>query len=206
MSKYMEASPEEIRADDSVLFSDDTSKTDQLSKDTIYHLLQVQRRRYALRYLQGTTEPVVMRDLAEQVAAWEYGTTVDNLQSKERQRTYISLYQTHLPKLDKKGVIKYEQARGVVTRTNIATQFDPYLKACLTQQPVSDVTESKSDTPPSQQWIQWYWSAALVSCGLLTITGFDLSVGAYLSEQLVLTIIVLLFALITAGYHMSHQR
>ena len=202
----MEASSEANKTDNGELFSNDTEETHQLSKDTIYHILQVQRRRYALQYLQGTTGPVVMRDLAEQVAAWEYGTTIDNLQSKERQRTYISLYQSHLPKLDKEGVIKYESARGLVTRTDIATQFDPYLIACRTQRPVTDVTESTSDTPASQQWIQWYWRAALVGCGLLTISAFDLSVGAYLSEQLVLTIIVFLFALITAGYHVNHQR
>ncbi|MFH5801595.1 hypothetical protein [Haladaptatus sp. CMAA 1911] len=202
----MSTSPETNKTDGGDPFSDKASAAHQLSKDTIYHLLQVQRRRFALRYLQGTTEPVVMRDLAEQVAAWEYGTTIENLQSKERQRTYISLYQSHLPKLDKEGVIEYDQAQGLVTRTDSALQFDPYLKACQTQQTGSGGNESESDTPPSRQWIQWYWSAAMVSCGLLTINTFDLSVGVYLSEQLVLSVIVLLFALITAGYHVSHQR
>ncbi|WP_456071288.1 DUF7344 domain-containing protein [Haladaptatus caseinilyticus] len=202
----MSTTPETNKTDDGDLFSDEASATHQLSKDTIYHLLQVQRRRYALQYLQGTTEPVVMRDLAEQVAAREHGTVVENLQSKERQRTYISLYQSHLPKLDKEGVIEYDQTNGLVTRTDTATQCDPYLIACQTQQTIPEATESELSTTPSRWWIQWYWSVAIVSCSLLIITAVDVSVGTQLSEQLVLTITVLLFGLVTGGYHVSQQR
>ncbi|SIR98247.1 hypothetical protein SAMN05421858_4963 [Haladaptatus litoreus] len=178
----------------------------QLSKDTIYHLLQVQRRRYALRYLQETTDPVRMRDLAEQVAAWEYKTTVDQLVSKERQRTYVSLYQSHLPKLDKEGVIEYNQARGLVTRTDIASQLDPYL---TTSQPhktkPSEENESDEGTTSIRGWVLWYCSGVIVSCGLLTMTIVNFPIVGQVSNQLVLTVIVLLFTLITVGHHVSHQ-
>ncbi|WP_456071289.1 DUF7344 domain-containing protein [Haladaptatus caseinilyticus] len=178
----------------------------QLSKDTIYHLLQVQRRRYALRYLQETTDPVRMRDLAEQVAAWEYKTPIERLVSKERQRTYVNLYQSHLPKLDKEGVIEYDQGRGLVTRTDIARQLDPYLS---TSQPhkseTSEENESDVRMTPIRGWAFWYCSGVIVSCGLLTMTIVNFPIVGQVSDQLVLTVIVLLFTLITVGHHVSHQ-
>uniref|UniRef100_UPI003F7B2881 DUF7344 domain-containing protein n=1 Tax=Halomicrococcus sp. SG-WS-1 TaxID=3439057 RepID=UPI003F7B2881 len=88
----------------------------ELPKDKIFHILQTQRRRDALRYLKANEGPVEMRALAEQVAAWENDTTVAALSSDERQRVYIALYQSHLPKLDEEGVIDYNQSRGIVER------------------------------------------------------------------------------------------
>ncbi|MFC3476715.1 DUF7344 domain-containing protein [Halobacterium litoreum] len=99
-----------------------------LDADDVFHLLQNQRRRYALRYLQlADSDTVKMRDLAEQVAAWEHDTTVELLSSKQRQRVYIPLYQNHLPKLADEGIIDYQQSRGVVTRLDGADQLDDYL-------------------------------------------------------------------------------
>ena len=98
-----------------------------LPRDKIFHILQTQRRRDALRFLKDTEGPVEMRDLAEQVAAWENDTTVQALTSDERQRVYIALYQSHLPKLESEGVIRYNKSRGIVERGPLADQFDPYL-------------------------------------------------------------------------------
>lgn len=99
----------------------------ELSKDELFHLLQNQRRRRVLLYLQDTTGEVSMRDIAEQVAAWENDTTVKALGSNERQRVYIALYQSHLPKLDDAGVLTYDQQRGIVARTQLADQLEAYL-------------------------------------------------------------------------------
>jgi hypothetical protein len=101
---------------------------DPLPKDETFHLLSNRRRRDALRYLADHDGPVDMRDLAEQVAAWEQETTVQQLSSQERQRVYIALYQTHLPKLDDYGVITYDQSRGFIERTERARQLEPYLR------------------------------------------------------------------------------
>lgn len=98
-----------------------------LEKDDIFHILQNQRRRDSLRYLKKADDTVRMRDLAEQVAAWEHDTTLQALTSDERQRVYIALYQSHLPKLDEEGIINYNQSRGIVERTEEAAQLDPYL-------------------------------------------------------------------------------
>lgn len=69
-----------------------------------------------------------MRTLAEAIAAWENDISVEQLTSKQRQRVYIALYQSHLPKLDDYGVIKYKQARGVIKPTGLIALFESYLE------------------------------------------------------------------------------
>ena len=111
--------------------SEDTATDDPepLSPDDIFHILQTNRRRDAIGYLLDRDGPVKMRDIAEYVAAKEHETTVAELTSTQRQRVYIPLYQSHLPKLDKKGVIEYDKSRGIVRPTDRLEIFRPFLEA-----------------------------------------------------------------------------
>jgi len=70
---------------------------------------------------------VKMCDVAEHVAAKEHETTVKQLLSDERQRVYIPLYQSHLPKLDEAGIIDYDKPRGIVRPGECLEQFRQYL-------------------------------------------------------------------------------
>jgi len=92
----------------------DAVRGTSLSKDELFHLLQNSRRRGVLRYLRGREGPVRMREVAEQVAAWEHDTTVAGLSSDERQRVYVALYQSHLDTLAESGVIEYDKSGGVI--------------------------------------------------------------------------------------------
>ena len=100
-----------------------------IDKDDLFHLLQNSRRRAALRYFAASPdrEAFDMRTLAEEIAAWENGIPVQQLSSDQRQRVYIALYQSHLPKLDDYGVIDYNQSRGVIKPTALTALFEPYL-------------------------------------------------------------------------------
>ncbi|NUB91394.1 hypothetical protein HTZ84_11190 [Haloterrigena sp. SYSU A558-1] len=138
---------------------------EELSKDEIFHLLQNERRRLVLRYLRDTTEPVRMRDIAEQVAAWEHDTTVEELTSKQRQRVYIPLYQSHLSKLDEAGLIDYQKNRGIVERQPRADMVDQYLQ---------DAPETDSnDGDESNAGLDDYYVGS-------TVLGFALLLGAVL--------------------------
>lgn len=101
-----------------------------LSKDDLFHLLQNGRRRAILRYfaVHPEQEEFNMRTVAEAIAAWENETTVELLTSNQRQRVYIALYQSHLPKLDDYGVIEYNQSRGLIVPTPLTALFEPYLE------------------------------------------------------------------------------
>ena len=92
----------------------DAGPRGSISKDELFHLLRNSRRRAVLQYLRGREGPVRMRDVAEQVAAWEHDTTVAGLASDERQRVYVALYQSHLDVLAEAGVIEYDKSRGMI--------------------------------------------------------------------------------------------
>lgn len=131
-----------------------------LSLDDVYHLLQTKRRRDVLRYLHEEGGRVRLRDLAEQVAAWEQETAIENLSSDERQRVYISLYQSHLPKLDNHGIVNYDKDRGWVEPTSLVARLQPYL-------------EPSHRTRSSERWPRRY-AATITLCGLFlgaTATG-----------------------------------
>lgn len=88
-----------------------------------------------LYYLDEHADTASMRDVTERIAAWEHGKTIRTLGSDERQRVYISLYQNHLPKLDEHGVIAYDKSRGTVERTELADQFDRYIRGAPHSEP-----------------------------------------------------------------------
>ncbi|WP_227356899.1 DUF7344 domain-containing protein [Haladaptatus salinisoli] len=145
--------------------STEAERPEPLSRDKIFHILQTQRRRDALRYLKDTDGPVEMRDIAEQVAAWENDTTVQALTSDERQRVYIALYQSHLPKLDSEGIIEYQKSRGIVERGPLADQFDPYLDLHgegATETKRGDESEVGDEVP----WFSYY--RRITTVGVLT--------------------------------------
>lgn len=104
---------EEVDVDDAVREVED-GQSDGISSDVVYGLLADKRRRYLIHHLKQEDGPVSVGDLAEQVAAWENGKSVEEITSKERKRVYISLYQSHLPTLAKEGVVDYDADRRVV--------------------------------------------------------------------------------------------
>lgn len=111
----------------------DESPPRSIPKDDAFHLLQNARRRAVLRYLldHPAQERFRMRDIAEAVAAWENDTTVGHLKSEQRQRVYIALYQSHLPKIDSLGVLEYDQSRGIVEPMPLLAALEPLLEEGL---------------------------------------------------------------------------
>jgi hypothetical protein len=193
---------DETATDDVDADVDDAVETD-LSKDDLFHILQNQRRRRVLQYLaDNDDEPQLdMRDVAEQVAAWEHDTTVQQLTSDERQRVYIALYQSHLPKLDEKAIIDYNQSRGIVERTALADQFEPYLDAGSQED-----TEVESDTAaapatpvaePTADSTRYYSSATAVGLALTAASWVGVAPTA-LSSYLA-TFITGMFLFVTVG-------
>ena len=84
--------------------------------DEIFGVLQNQRRRRILSYLETEDTPTTIGTLAEHVAAAENDIPASQLRSKQRKRVYISLYQSHLPKLAAVDAVEYDKDRGTVDR------------------------------------------------------------------------------------------
>jgi hypothetical protein len=99
-----------------------------IPKDDAYHILQNGRRRAALRYLLTRDGDLFrMDDLVEAVAVWEADTSAEDVAEEQRQRVYIALYQSHLPKLDAHDVIDYDQSSGLITVRPLAAVLEPLL-------------------------------------------------------------------------------
>lgn len=91
-----------------------------LSQDVIHDLLGNQRRRMVLDLLDDC-EVWDLGRLAEYVAARENDTLPDRVDSQQRKRAYVGLYQCHLDRLDDRDVVDYNKARGIVER---GSEFD----------------------------------------------------------------------------------
>lgn len=170
--------------------SEAPSGAPRLSKDDTFHILQNERRRRVLQYLSDTDEAVDMRDIAEQVAAWEHDTTVQQLTSDQRQRVYIALYQSHLPKLADFGLITYNRSRGIVERTPLADQIAWYLQD-------DDVSEGQSG--PLYDWVRYYVGATVLSLLLIGVVWIGLVPATVLPGVGLAVVVTLLYAAVTAA-------
>ena len=134
--------------------NDSEPNEEDLSRDDIFHLLQCRRRRLVLKYLReyDGDGPAIMSDITEHIAALENDTTVRSLTSQQRQRVYIALYQSHLPKMDHAGIIDYNQNRGYVECTDLTDDFHPYLDGEPSILPDTESqTESESQASQTEE-------------------------------------------------------
>lgn len=103
------------------------SESEVLTSDDIFEILSNHRRRMVLYHLQEAATPLAVNELAEHVAAMENEISVDDLTSQQRKRVYVSLYQTHLPKMAQMGLIDYDQEEGMVALTSRTADINRYL-------------------------------------------------------------------------------
>jgi len=104
------------------------SNTTSLASDEVFEILSSQRRRMVLYYLRTHDEAATVNELAEQIAAWENEIDIEELTSQQRKRVYVSLYQTHLPKLAETNIVDYDVDEGSVRLTEQAGEIDGFLK------------------------------------------------------------------------------
>jgi len=170
-------------------------ETERLGTDDVFHLLQNQRRRRTLRYLRDNDDGdgVDMRDVVEWVAAEEHDTTVQELRSKERQRVYIALYQAHLPKLDKLGIVDYDKRKGWVELREKADIVMPYLNVDDESSAV-ETDAGASPRPTPFTYLALGFAALLVALALA-----DASPVANLPTAAVEVAVLLAFAATTLG-------
>ncbi|MHB9286487.1 hypothetical protein ACKVMT_05550 [Halobacteriales archaeon Cl-PHB] len=160
-----------------------------LAEDELFHVLQNERRRAVLRFLDGTDETVEMRAIAEQVAAWEHDTTVQQLDSDQRQRVYIALYQSHLETLEDAGIVEYEKSRGNVRLTDLGQEVATYMAGVDDSNGADDWRSGSLD----------YIAAAVLSLLLLGGTATGVLGLAALSSITVSVLTVVLFTSVTVG-------
>ena len=161
-----------------------------LSKGEIFEVLQNKRRRYVIQYLRHRGGPVELGELATWVASWEYDCARDDISQAQRKRVYTTLQQTHLPKMDKAGIVAYDSDSGVIETTPQTEELTVYLEI----------------VPGSEfPWREFYLSFGAVSLAIVATLWADVFPFPMVDPLVWAT----LFAVIltgAAGYHTLSAR
>ncbi|MFC4407727.1 DUF7344 domain-containing protein [Haloarchaeobius iranensis] len=95
-----------------------------LEEGEIHSVLSNERRRLVLKQLRRNGGASTLRELSESIAAEETGESPPP--RNIRDSVYASLHQTHLPKLDGLGIVKYDSNTKSVALTDLADELVPY--------------------------------------------------------------------------------
>lgn len=100
-----------------------------LPREVVFDHLQNRRRRLVLTCFDRLdSDEVTLRELVDQVTAWETGVSPDDIESNDRLAVYASLHQTHLPKLDEGGFLEYDRDDKTVRITDRGRRLQLYLE------------------------------------------------------------------------------
>jgi hypothetical protein len=164
------------------------SDDQELEQGQIHDVLRNTRRRLVLERLRETEGPETVRDLSEYIASVEAGETP--APRNVRQSVYVSLHQTHLPKLDDLGIATYDSDAKEVSLAEHADEIAVYMEVV----PKYGIS-----------WGEFYLGVAALGLLLLLAEGVGVplvrSVDAGLIGGLFLALILL-----SATYHVTTQR
>lgn len=179
-----------ISIPDDIFDNENSSDQDTLSQDVVFDLLSSSRRRFVLYYLQTETESVKLTDLSDEVAAWEYETPIEELTEQERKRAYVSLYQTHVPKLVEAGLVDHAD-NGMLRLTDRMNDIDGYLQ---------------NENDPAIRWELVYVFLSIVGAVIFFIGVSDSSVFSAISIEIAGWIVLLSFAGTAIVHFITSQR
>ncbi|WP_435318198.1 DUF7344 domain-containing protein [Haloarchaeobius sp. TZWSO28] len=158
-----------------------TTRRNRLQECDIHQILSNSRRRETLRVLNRSTGSITLRDLSELIAAIESGETP--APRNIRETVYISLHQTHLPKLDELGVLEYDCNRKLITLDEGAREVAQYM----------DVTTGHGIT-----WGEYYRGLGVVGLCAVVASLSGVPVVEQLHPSLVASGFLAMFAASTA--------
>lgn len=159
----------------------DTDADQTPTREEIFDLLSNERRQCALYYLlQADEMPVDLGDLVDYVAAWENDAASGVITGDARKRVYTSLRQSHLPRLERAGLLEFRDRRGTITLTDTAEEVRSYIE------------EQTTDTFP---WHQHYLALSIVSGGSVLLYWLGISPVDAISPSALMGAIVIAFLL-----------
>ncbi|WP_313691665.1 DUF7344 domain-containing protein [Halorarum halobium] len=94
-----------------------------VSMDRIFELLSKKRRRYALYYLDQQEGPVLIDEVAAQVAEWESDPGIGPVPEGAFDGIELKLYHVDLPKASETTYIQYNPDEGTVELTETPPSF-----------------------------------------------------------------------------------
>lgn len=101
--------------------------------DTLLDALSYSRRRHLLSHLGGSSAPVSLANLADEIAARERDVPLADVPSEEVKRVYASLYHSHVPRLEDADLVEYDRERDAVSfreRSPVVEQYEALVARC----------------------------------------------------------------------------
>lgn len=129
-----------------------------LENTTVHDILSSERRQLLLELLrEGEIEEMSLRALSERIAEIETGESPPP--RNIRQSVYVSLHQTHLPKLDDLDIVDYDQQAKTISIDGRIEEVSVYM-----------------ETVPKYgiSWSEYYLGLSM--CGLLLLAGTAIGV------------------------------
>lgn len=165
----------------------------ELTQTEAFDILSSDRRRHTLHFLLSHKDGAEIGELSRQIAAWENGESVDQVTADQRRRVYVSLHQTHLPRMDEAGILRYENSRDTIELTERGESLRVYM----------EVVED-DDIP----WSEFYLGLSGLSAALVAAVWLDVTPFGLLPDLAWGTIVVALFAATSVAhvYHAEQRR
>jgi len=163
-------------------------RTGSIADEEIHDILRNSRRRATLQHLRETVGSTSLRELSVWIAERESGESPPP--TGLRESVYNSLHQTHLPKLDREGVVIYDRDRKTVELDDPAREVSLYMEVV---------------GPYGITWAAFY--RTLCTVALIAILGVELGLAGLGRLGTVLTVTVFLLILgVTTSYQLWHRR
>jgi len=159
-----------------------------LTQDESYDLLSNTRRRFVIDFLRTCDTPVDVMALSRTVAARENNTDPDDLTDPQVKRVYVSLHQTHIPKLANSGVVTYDKDASTVALTGTVAELDAYLPY------------RGDDTVP------WPLAYVSVATGGLILYGVAMLAPIGVPPAVVGLLVITVFAVLTGTHYVTGRN
>jgi len=169
----------------------ETADRDDPTEQEVFDVLSNRRRRYALYALLNDGETTI-GSLADRIAAWENDCAVADVTPAERKRVYTALQQSHVPKLERLGLVDFDADSGRISPTDVTADVDAYL----------DVVDE-----PRQSWTRFCVGVSALSVGLAAAVWLNLPLVGAVDPRLWLTLVAGLVttATVTRTYRSSNR-
>jgi hypothetical protein len=136
-----------------------SDSTGELGETDVFEILQNDRRRAVLQVLSTSAGQTDLRTLSRRIAEQETGESPPP--KNIRKSVYNSLHQTHLPKLEREGIVDYDTVQKVVELQDDAPYLDRYLQIT---------------TPYGGSWSTYYRTIATLGFLLILLSMLEVPV------------------------------
>jgi len=160
----------------------------ELEAVEIHDVLSNERRQMVLDRLRESGGTMSARDLSEHIAEHETGESPPP--RNIRQSAYVSLHQTHLPKLDELGIVEYDESEKTVTLDEAASREVGVYMETVPKYGIS--------------WSEYYFGVSVLGLLLLAATHIGVPLIASI-DAAVWTGAVLLLVAVSAAYQTIQQ-